>query len=331
MQELSVISPKFHNLVYPRMNLKDHTLDDNLPACRFQSQPDGHRFRQPPESCAGALETLPAELVAKILSQLDLRTLADFRCVNRRASELVDVLPEYRAIITHAPNALHGIVSIEAGRWITPSALYEKLCTPKCEQCDDFGGYLYLLTCKRVCFLCLSKDKLYLPLTRRRVSRIFGLEPQMLAKIPHMRVMPGIYSPNERKAEQSVLVDYESALCAGVTFHGSLDAMEKYVFHKEDQKVTAALKSGAIACRIPPPYLTDPYDGQSGNPLRFVAIVRVPWLNRALQEVEWGFHCIGCEKSSRPPLHYRRQFTEASFEDHLQQCGGIQNGRHQSG
>lgn len=329
MQEQSVIPSEFHNLIYPRLSLKDHTLDENLP--RFQSEPDRNRLRSPPKTCAGTLEALPPEMMVKILSQLDLRTLADFRCVNRRALELVDALPEYKAIVTHARNALRGIVSIETGRWITLSALYEKLCAPKCEQCDDFGGYLYLLTCKRVCFLCLSQDRLYLPLTRRRVNRMFGLKPQMLAKIPHMRVMPGIYSPNEKKALECVLVDYKSARCAGIAFHGSLDAMEKYVSHKKDQKITAALNSGAIARRIPPPYRTYPYDEQSGNPRRFVAIVRVPWLNRALQEVEWGFHCLGCEKSSRLPLHCRRQFTKASFQDHLQQCGDIQNGQHKVG
>lgn len=172
MQEQAVIPSEFHNLIYPRLSLKDHTLDENLP--RFQSERDRNRLRSPPKTCAGALEALPHEMIVKILSQLDLRTLADFRCVNRRALELVDALPEYKAIVTHARNALRGIVSIETGRWITLSVLYEKLCARKCEQCDDFGGHLYLLTCKRVCFLCLSQDKLYLPLTRRRVSRIFG-------------------------------------------------------------------------------------------------------------------------------------------------------------
>lgn len=90
----------------------------------------------------------------------------------------------------------------------------------------------------------------------------------MLAKIPHMRVMPGIYSPNDKKAKRSVLGDYESALCAGVTFHGPFNAVENYMLHMKDQKMMAALRSGAIARRIPPPYLTDPYDEQLGNPLR---------------------------------------------------------------
>lgn len=68
----------------------------------------------------------------------------------------------------------------------------------------------------------------------------------MLAKTPHMRVMSGICSPNEKKAKQSGLIDYESALCAGVMFHGPFDAVENYMLHTKDQKITAALESEAM-------------------------------------------------------------------------------------
>ena len=45
---------------------------------------------------------------------------------------------------------IHGILSI------TCEMLYYKLCTAECEQCGDFGSYLYILTYERVCSLCLS-------------------------------------------------------------------------------------------------------------------------------------------------------------------------------
>lgn len=69
----------------------------------------------------------------------------------------------------------------------------------------------------------------------------------MVKMLPHLRVIPGIYSPNEKKAVQFILVDYESALCAGVAFHGSFNAMKNYVSHKEVQKVKRAPKSGYIS------------------------------------------------------------------------------------
>lgn len=48
--------------------------------------------------------------------------------------ELVNSFFQYKAINKYAPNALRGILSIEAGRWVTCRTLYEKLCMPGCEQ-----------------------------------------------------------------------------------------------------------------------------------------------------------------------------------------------------
>jgi hypothetical protein len=272
-----------------------------------------------------------------ILQQLDLRTLTDFRLVNRRATELVLSLPQYSAITTHALNALRGILSIETGRWVTCSALYEKLTTPCCEQCGDFGGYLYLLTCRRVCFLCLSEAKAYLPLPPKHAKWKFGLDDQAIKTLPRMRVIPGIYSPNERKIAPSVsvLVDYESALHAGCALHGSSAAMHQYVSDRNNRdrrayftKMAAARDSGSPTGHIRRPPLGDPFDGRSGNPLRFAAIVPVPWLSRSSHQAEWGFCCLGCKKSSRKPLHWRRRFTKSSFDEHLKECGEIKNGTH---
>lgn len=86
--------------------------------------------------------------------------------------------------------------------------------------------------------------------------------------------------------------------------------MQKYVSDMEAQKlqaynmkVAAAQKAGSTTRRIQQPWASDPFDGQSGNPFRFVAIARVPWLSRESQEVKWGFYCIGCEKPKCRPLH----------------------------
>ena len=235
---------------------------------------------------------------SSFLPQLDLRTLTDFRHINRRAVWLVESIPQYKAIRKHAHNALHGIICIETGRWITCEMLYEKLCTAECEQCGDFGGYLYILTCNRICFLCLSEDKRYLPLRYLHATRKFGLNRLILRSLPTMKSVPGIYSSNKKKVrKQLTLVDSDCARRAGIAVHGCLSVMKKYV--------------SSMAPR-------GPFDGESGNPLRFMAIVRTPWLNRSSQELEWGIHCTRCESSDESrPLHFWRKFTEESFKEHL--------------
>lgn len=295
-------------LIWTHLKIRDFTLDDNLPDS--QCQPDNDHIPNPPKAYLGALDTLPLELLCGILQQLDLRTFTDFQHVNRRAMSLVESFPQYKAIRKHACNALRGIIHVGAGRWITCEMLYEKLRTAECEECGDFGGYLYILTCKRVCFLCLSEDKQYLPLRYRQAIRKFGLNRPILRALPSMKSIPGTYSPNQKKVRAHItLVDSDCARRAGIMLHGSVSAMEQDVSSMAAQ---------------------DPVDGKSGNPLRFMAIVRAPWLNKSSQEPEWGFYCAGCQKKPFHcrPRHFRRKFTVGSFREHLRECGNIQHGKH---
>ena len=157
-------------LTYSRLNLNDHTLDENLP--QFPPQ----QPRLPPRYPAGNLETLPLELLHEMLVHLDLRSLMNFRYVNRRAAELVESQPKYKTITKYAQNALRGILCIQTGTWITSKMLYKKLLTPECEECGDFAAYLYIITCRRVCFLCFSERACYLPLGADLVKRRYGLD-----------------------------------------------------------------------------------------------------------------------------------------------------------
>jgi len=337
MEEEPLSKSQLEDLTYPCPRLRDFILDDNLPALGFP--PSNGHIRKLPKVDLGTLDILPLELLQGLLSQLDLYTLTGFRRVNRRAIEVVESIPQYKAVTTHARNVLRGILSIETGQWISCETVYEKLCTAECEQCGDFGGYLYILTCERVCFLCFSEGKRYLPLRRSHAIRKFGVNRQILNTLPCMRSIPGTYSPNEKKChERLALVDSESAYRAGITLHGSFSAMEQYVSNISAQKLqefnrrtsqATAEGSRPTARRLRPPRTEDLFDGRSGNPMRFMAIVRMPWLNKVSQELEWGFHCIGCQKFHRSrPLHYRRKFTVASFGEHLRQYGNIRNGKH---
>jgi hypothetical protein len=137
---------------YSRPNIKDYTLDDNIQAVRCPR--DNFTAYNPPEVGLSALDALPLELLQAMLLKLDIRTLADFRVVNRRAREVMNSIPEYDAVIKHIPNVFRGILTIDGGRWITCESLYDEFCTAECKQCGDFGYYIHILTCKRVCSLC---------------------------------------------------------------------------------------------------------------------------------------------------------------------------------
>jgi hypothetical protein len=154
----------------------------------------------------------------------------------------------------------------------------------------------------------------------------------MIEDLRRLHVIAESYSSQEKKAVRSTLVDYESAPECGIAAHGSQQDMTAHVFRskaKQDDEYErrrhAALHTGA---RVRRPYNPDPLNACSANPYRFVAIVRVPRLDRLQQEVERGFHCLGCRNLSWTPLHHRRQFTTVMFDQHLKQYGLVQNEKH---
>lgn len=310
MDSESSTSEWLHGLTYTLADnrIREFALDENLP----ELQCNDH-IPIPPNADLGTLNTLPLELFHEIIRKLDLRTLTDFRHVNRQAMWLVESAPQYKTIRKHAFNALRGILCIQAGRWITCEMLYNKLCTAECEQCGDFGSYLYILTCERVCYVCLTSDKRYLPLRYLHAIRKFGLNRPILRTLPTMKSIPGTYSPRQKIVRAHLtLVDFDCARRAGIALHGSVSAMEQYVSSMPAPKTRARRQ---------------PFDGKSENPLRFMAIVRTPWFNRSSQEPEWGFCCIACQKYR--PLYSKQKFNVGLFKEHLRQCGNIQHGKHQ--
>ncbi|PYH52113.1 F-box protein, partial [Aspergillus niger CBS 101883] len=152
---------------------------------------------RPPCYGLGTLETLPLEVVHLTLIQLDMQSLIDFRRVNRRARQVADSVPQFRHILAQVPASIRASLGLETARYFSCQELYQTLGTAECESCGDFGGYLYLLTCRRVCFLCFTEKPDYLPLSRKDVIRKFGLGSAHIALLPRMRSLPRCYSPRE--------------------------------------------------------------------------------------------------------------------------------------
>ncbi|KAI0506230.1 hypothetical protein F5B22DRAFT_471880 [Xylaria bambusicola] len=341
-QSLSAID--LQRLTYRRVRVKDNTLDDNLLPSRPLSKRKYFILQTPPTTNIGLLSVLPLEILHEVISQLDILSLSHFRRLNRQAFELIGSHPAYRVIAKYARNALCGILAVKTGKWITCDTLYQILCTSKCEQCGDFGGYLYLITCRRVCFLCFTSNRAYLPMRLDHASWKFGLHHRVIKDLPCVKIVYGRYSPDQRRPIHSVLVDYESARDAGIAKHGSVEAMNSYVSDLAAQKdqvfIDAKRKAEGDSdaeLRITRKHCTwrnrlttwDLTDRKVGEPFRYVAIVRVPYFDRALRQPEWGFHCFGCRDLRRDrQFHFRRKFTAASFQEHLDRCGDIVGGEH---
>ncbi|KAF1948228.1 hypothetical protein CC80DRAFT_586112, partial [Byssothecium circinans] len=150
-----------------------------------------------------------------------------------------------------------------------------------------------------------------------------------------MKSIPGIYSPNERRIRGRLrLVDFESAQQAGIKFHGSTIAMQRYATDQAaqrqqrfEERASQAISGGHH--RTPRRRSDDPFDGHSGNAVRFMAVVQTPAFNRSTRELLSGSYCIRCKRSHHQrPWHFRRRFTVTSFLVHLRECGLIRDGKH---
>ena len=196
------------------------------------------------------------------------------------------------------------------------------------------GGYLYLVTCRRVCFLCFTIKTEYLPLLRADAIRKFGLRREDIAALPSMKSVPGYYSPREIKwRARFTLIDHDAAREAGIAAHGSIGSMVQHAYEMKAKRLQQyeARKAlwGTDGPNLHRPRSNDFFDGYSSNPKRFLGIIRAPLLNPRTGSPECVFHCIAC----RPhhylrPLHWRRVFTRESFEDHIRECGEIIHGQH---
>jgi hypothetical protein len=320
------------DLTYRHPNVKDFTLDYNdlTRTCPL----DNHNHHPDPKHDLGVLDTLPLELLSLVLLQVDIRSLTDFRRINNRAMQVVDSVLEYRLVQQHTTNLLRGILSVEIGSHISTQALFRTLNESKCEQCGDFAGFVYLLTCKRVCFLCLYENPKYCPLSITEAVRKFGVHRRLFASLHAIKSVPGCYSPNEYiRKTRFTLIDSESARQVRIQCHGSTEAMEQHVAEEGRKKlesyqrrVAGESDSGTTSRRRP---ATGVQDGRTSDPRRFMAVVRAPWIKPSTNAVEWGFHCVGCKKKYRDrPLHWRRKYCVETFSDHIEECGCVYDGEH---
>jgi hypothetical protein len=312
---------------YPS-RMKDFTIDDNdlTRTCPL----DNHKHHIDPKHDLGALDTLPVELLGLVLLQTDLCSLIDFRLINNRAMQVVDSLIEHKSIQRHAPDLLRGILSVEMGPHISIQTLFATLKGFKCEDCGDFAGFIYLLTCRRVCFYCFTEKPMYFPLTIPEAERKFGIHRRLLTPLPAVKTLPGRYSPDKFKRKARLtLIDSESARQIGIAYHeGSSALMESRVATAESKKMDSwRMKveadsqgdTGATPRRRRPAAIVQ--EGPYEDPRRFMTIVHAPWIRQATNAAEWGFHCVGC--NNYRPLHWRRKYCAETFDEHIKECRRI--------
>lgn len=243
------------------------TLDDNITDSTCPLDNGKHLGR--PSHGLGDLDKLPVELQNAILVQSDLRTLTDFRRVNRWAMEVVDTMLEYQSIVQHGSASLRAILSTELGTFITCQKLYDTLCAEKCECCRQPADFIYLLTCSRVCLKCLCWRIKYCPITTDDAVRLYAVPSRLLAELPTIRSVPGHFGIRKTAyVDRRLLVDAWSAYSVAIAHWGESRVVYRARYYSDPYAVPLP--------SIDPP-MTVPCQWYP-EPNRFMATIRAPWV-----------------------------------------------------
>ncbi|KAK0449849.1 uncharacterized protein EV420DRAFT_1564416 [Desarmillaria tabescens] len=128
------------------------------------------------------LTSLPIELFELIFRSADLRAIASFQRVNKRARIIARSSIPYKYLLLHAPSALCALTRSTA--YFTVGQLYDVLCSSTCSVCDQFGGFIWLPACKRCCVPCLRESPQLRPITQRESMAALGLRRRALPDDP---------------------------------------------------------------------------------------------------------------------------------------------------
>lgn len=280
--------------LYARRELRitDHTLDDADLETRCPLDNGRHSIQ--PRLSVGQLDMLPLEIVTDVLLTLDLPTLTAFRRVNRRAMSLVDSLHQYGMILKHCPNVLRAIISIHAD-YVNCTNLYKTLSTSKCETCDRFGSYLYLITCKRVCYFCFTEGLEYHPVLAKHAAEHIGVRRREVIHLPHILSLPGRYTAFGKLSRKRIrLYDLQAVL-----------------------NRASDISNAGLCGRISESDLT------TTEPRRHMSIISAPYFDPSGQSVDWGFYCTGCVDDEESPLDFRVKYTTDGIRSHIGRHGAM--------
>ena len=297
--------------IFQRIRTSDSTLDaaqleDKCPLDNRRCLDRAARISFP----AGHFSRLPRELLTNILLSLDIPALTRFRQVNRDAMRIVNSLPQYAAIMKHCPNVVRAILSLRA-RAYDCETLYETLSTTQCSTCDHFGDHLYLIDCRRVCWLCFTKRPEYSPLTTDEALILFTPP-----------------SPAGREARPMLPTKKIRQRLFAVGLPSILSVPGPHLSDKKHDGDTSSTRLRLHDRRAVESYTKrrfPEYDYRiKEDPSRpYMAIISAPHIFDRGRQATMGQFCPGCETSEREK-EYRVRYTKTGLQEHIARHGPIQ-------
>ncbi|KAK2616686.1 hypothetical protein QQS21_000298 [Conoideocrella luteorostrata] len=179
--------------------------------------------RESPSSL-GQLDKLPTEILFLTFNLLDFRSLSRVLRLSLRGKSIIETLPVYQLIMRHAPALLSALGQTRLIGLHSSQLILHTLRSDQCVSCFEFGGFIFLPTCERICFTCLHENIAFWMISRPVAKKCFCLTEKQLKAVPIMHSIPGSYSVGTPPASRSRvyrLVSVKQAKQMAIELHGS--------------------------------------------------------------------------------------------------------------
>ena len=292
--------------------------DESIESQFFLLQQPRIRSKSRPKVKPSRLESLPLEILQQILLSVNPGVTTSLRLLSSRLADSVDGLFPLQQLLSFAPQLLLALAKTHFIRRYSIARLYATLRSDRCEYCDNYAPYVYLLRCERVCYRCLRYDQRTSSTFPATAKKLFGITSSNAKLLPKLSVVPGKYASG--KDHWITTVDYKLPLVSVQSAYELADQPKE-----KEKDVQDFVKNH-----------------QNGKPLRdhkrfmCYASVAVPYLDslKPVQSntVQHGIWCRGCEfeyERHRFDLiegyfdRLERAFSKDEFIEHCKGCFGI--------
>ncbi|RAK81775.1 uncharacterized protein BO72DRAFT_524188 [Aspergillus fijiensis CBS 313.89] len=245
---------------------------------------------------------LPLEIIRMILLDLDMLSLSHLRSVNKTTKQIIDSLPEYHLLHTHAADILRLLDLTQCTHHFSLGQLYQEPRHPRCRTCGDFGPFLYIPTCSCSCFACRRTHRQYCMAPIEAVFQRYGLSlDNDWHRLPVIRTLDFTGWAYQEKMLVSMAQAKALALQLNTPRAGRWRARRR-----RDRS------------RTPSP---SRYSEYWGSPWRLSATVAFPYYDPVSRSVETGVYCLGCLKYWEHTKPTTQSGVSTALEDYNEAWG----------
>ncbi|KAI1148487.1 hypothetical protein F4825DRAFT_433927 [Nemania diffusa] len=272
--------------------------------------------REPGHSSLGPLGNLPMELLTTVVEFLDFQSLLRLMRVSLRWKTIVETLPAYLALSTHVQAQLNTLGITGMLKHHAVSALHGALRLQACASCFEFGGFLFLPTCERICFACLLHNQAYWMLSAESAQFCFTLTEAQVRALPILHAVPGVYFVGASRTQRAPveLVSVKQAKQLADRVHGSARMTAvKFVDREPFIRLPLFQRLHNISLEPPGRDLSRARLKERPDEDYFcgTAAIRFPYVRGGVADI--GRLCRGCEYISRNfevlPDHVKAQIV----------------------